>query len=134
MRKILTLFTALITILSLATNAQEKTGKVSGIIRDGGQKTIVSASIMLLRAKDSSVAKITLAGKDGSYQFEKIEDGKKFYAEIPAFRGAWADGSTQKKVVEQLRSVLKGWIELQIERGQSLPSIKGIMPPELSFA
>ena len=75
MRKILTLFTAIITILSLAANAQEKTGKVSGIIRDGGQKTIVSASIMLLRAKDSSVAKITLAGKDGSYQFEKIEDG-----------------------------------------------------------
>ena len=67
-------------------------------------------------------------------QFETIEGGKKFYAELPAFRGAWADGSTQKKVAEQLRSVLKGWIELQIERGQSLPSIKGIMPPELSFA
>ena len=67
-------------------------------------------------------------------RFEKIEGGKKVYAEIPAFRGAWADGSTQRQAVTELRDVLKGWIELQIERGQTLPVVKGIMPPELSMA
>lgn len=58
-------------------------------------------------------------------RFEKIEGGKKVYAEIPAFRGAWADGSTQKEAVAELRDVLKGWIELQLERGQMLPAVKG---------
>jgi predicted RNase H-like HicB family nuclease len=65
---------------------------------------------------------------------EKIDGEKKFYVEIPAFRGVWADGGSKKQAVEDLRQVLKGWIELQVERGQSLPSIKGIMPPELILA
>ena len=67
-------------------------------------------------------------------RFEKIEGGKKIYAEIPAFRGAWADGSTQRQALTELRDVLKGWIELQIERGQVLPAVKGVMPPEMSMA
>jgi predicted RNase H-like HicB family nuclease len=67
-------------------------------------------------------------------RFEKIEGGKKVYAEIPAFRGAWADGSTQRQAMAELRDVLKGWIELQLERGQMLPAVKGIRPPELSMA
>ena len=67
-------------------------------------------------------------------RFEKIEGGKKIYAEIPAFRGAWADGDTQRQVASELRQVLKGWIELQLERGQTLPAVKGIMPPEMSVA
>ena len=67
-------------------------------------------------------------------RFEKIEGGKKVYAEIPAFRGAWADGSTQRQAVAELREVLKGWIELQIERGQTLPAVKGVKAPELSIA
>lgn len=67
-------------------------------------------------------------------RYEKIENGIKVYAEIPAFRGAWAEGATQKKAREELREVLKGWIELQIERSQSLPSVKGVRPPELHFA
>ena len=67
-------------------------------------------------------------------KYEKIEGGKKVYAEIPGFPGTWADGSTQKQVVAELRQVLKGWIELQLERGRTLPNVKGIMPPEMSMA
>jgi predicted RNase H-like HicB family nuclease len=67
-------------------------------------------------------------------RFEKIEGGKKVYAEIPAFRGAWADGGTQRQAVAELREVLKGWIDLQLERGQMLPAVKGVKPPELSMA
>jgi len=67
-------------------------------------------------------------------RYEKIEGGKKVYVEIPGFRGAWAEGRTQKQAAVELRDVLKGWIDLQLERGQSLPNVKGVMPPELSLA
>ncbi len=36
-------------------------------------------------------------------RFEKIEQGTRVYAEIPAFRGVWADGRTRKEAGEQLR-------------------------------
>ena len=76
MKKILTLLTAFFIIISFEGNAQEKKAKVTGVIKDGGQKAIESASIMLLNAKDSAVVKITLAAKDGKYQFESIGEGK----------------------------------------------------------
>jgi len=65
-------------------------------------------------------------------RFEKIEDGMRIYAEIPAFRGVWADGRTRKEAKEQLRQVLKGWIELQTERGQPLPAVNGLRPSQLA--
>ena len=67
-------------------------------------------------------------------RYEKIEGGKKVFGEIPGFRGAWADGRTQKQAAVDLREVLKGWIDLQLERGQPLPNVNGVMPPELSLA
>jgi predicted RNase H-like HicB family nuclease len=69
-----------------------------------------------------------------SARYEKIEEGTKVYAELPAFRGVWADGTTRAAVKDELRQVLRGWIELQLERGQKLPTLKGVPPPQLSFA
>ena len=77
MRKILTLLTVALT-LSLASQAQNSNGKVSGIIVDGGVKTIESATITLHRAKDSSVAKMAVANREGKYSFEGIPDGQYF--------------------------------------------------------
>jgi predicted RNase H-like HicB family nuclease len=67
-------------------------------------------------------------------RFERIESGQKVYAEIPAFRGVWAQGRTREEVRQELRNVLRGWIELQMERGEDLPSIKGLTFKELTFA
>ena len=67
-------------------------------------------------------------------RYERIEDGTKVYAELPAFRGVWADGPTREVVKRGLRSVLESWIELQVERKQALPAIGGVHPPTLSFA
>jgi predicted RNase H-like HicB family nuclease len=67
-------------------------------------------------------------------RFERIDGGRKVYAAIPDFRGVWADGDSRREVREELRQVLKGWIELQIERGYELPSVKGRSFKELSFA
>ena len=75
MRKILTLLTVLLTTLSFVSHAQQTTGKISGTIIDGSSKTIESATITLLRAKDSSVAKMSVADKTGKYAFENVAEG-----------------------------------------------------------
>ena len=67
-------------------------------------------------------------------RFEKIEGGQKIYAQLPAFKGVWAQGRTRREVEKDLREVLSGWIQLQVERGYELPSIKGATPKELTFA
>ena len=75
MRKFLTLFIAIIT-LSFSSQAQKGAGRVSGQVIDGNTKTIEAATITLLRAKDSSVAKLSAANKDGNFVFENVADGK----------------------------------------------------------
>jgi len=67
-----------LTTLSIASYAQGKNGNVHGTVIDGNQKTIESSTITLLRVKDSSVAKISAADKNGKFEFEKIADGKYF--------------------------------------------------------
>lgn len=67
-------------------------------------------------------------------RFETIENGQKIYAEIPACRGVWAQGRTRQEVIKELREVLTGWVELQLERRQELPSINGMKFEELTFA
>ena len=84
MRKILTSLTVVLT-LSFASHAQlnypaadakELKGKISGTVIDGNTKTIESATIALLRAKDSSVAKMSVADKTGKFEFENIAPGQ----------------------------------------------------------
>jgi iron complex outermembrane recepter protein len=74
MRKILTLLTVALT-LSIVSLAQLKNGRVAGKVIDGNTKTIESATITLIRAKDSSVAKISVANKEGNFVFENVAEG-----------------------------------------------------------
>src|SRR5438552_13136432 len=78
MRKLLTLLSAASILLSLTVVAQQKTSKVSGTVIDGNRKIIESSTITLLRARDSSVAKISAADKNGQFEFEKVASGKYF--------------------------------------------------------
>ena len=66
--------------------------------------------------------------------YELLPEGEGYYGEIAALPGVWADGRTRSEAKEQLRQVLKGWIELQTERGQPLPNVKGVRPPQFSLA
>jgi iron complex outermembrane recepter protein len=59
-----------IMLISISLSAQENSAKVSGEIVDGNQKTLASATIALLKAKDSSVMKFTAADKNGYYSFD----------------------------------------------------------------
>ena len=76
MRKIITMLTAALMSFSLISQAQVKDGKVSGMVVDGNVKTIESATITLLRFKDSSVVKLSVANKAGKYEFDVVPEGK----------------------------------------------------------
>ena len=76
MRKIITMLTAALMSFSLISQAQVKDGKVSGMVVDGNVKTIESATITLLRFKDSSVVKLSVANKEGKYEFEAVPEGR----------------------------------------------------------
>lgn len=75
MKKILAFIILMISLLPIDSQAQTKTGTVSGSVIDGNAKTIESATITLLRSKDSSVAKISVANKAGNFLFEDVADG-----------------------------------------------------------
>ena len=64
----------LLGLFSFSSQAQK--GNVTGTVSDGMQKNIEAATISLLKAKDSSVLKFTVAEKDGSYRFEGINYGQ----------------------------------------------------------
>jgi iron complex outermembrane recepter protein len=62
--------------LSIIVTAQTSPSKIEGTVIDGSAKTIESATITLLKAKDSSVAKISVADKAGKYVFENTPIGQ----------------------------------------------------------
>lgn len=75
MRKLLTLLTVALTALSFVSFAQTKNGRVNGTVIDGNTKTIESATITLLNAKDSTMAKMSVADKTGKFSFDGIAPG-----------------------------------------------------------
>jgi hypothetical protein len=92
MRKLLTLLTVVLTlsfvslaqttnnpatvVASEAKQQQIVKGKISGKVIDGSTKTIESATITLLRTKDSSVAKMSVADKTGKFEFADVAEGQ----------------------------------------------------------
>jgi hypothetical protein len=76
MKKSITLITAFFAALSFDSQAQINNGKVSGSIIDRSAKAIESATITLLRAKDSTVAKMAVADKTGKFSFDGVFEGK----------------------------------------------------------
>jgi predicted RNase H-like HicB family nuclease len=67
-------------------------------------------------------------------RYEKIDNGTRVYTELPNFPGAWADGHSRVEANRSLRQVLRGWIELQLERGHPLPELKRARTRQLSLA
>ncbi len=75
MRKFI-FFTAALLVMSMCARAQAKNGKISGSIKDGAQKNLQSATVTLLRAKDSSSVKFSVTNKSGDYEFYRYSEGK----------------------------------------------------------
>jgi iron complex outermembrane recepter protein len=77
MKMLIKILTVLVMSGSLLTSyAQTSPGKVSGKVGDVNQSTLNSASISLLRAKDSSVIKMSVASKEGRFEFDNIPAGR----------------------------------------------------------
>ena len=74
MKKILTFLAAFLGLF-VAGYAQND-GKVNGTVIDGSQKTIESATIALLRVRDSSTVKFSIADKTGRFAFENVPAGR----------------------------------------------------------
>jgi len=75
MRRIFTLL-AIFFGTAMFVQAQTKTGKITGSIKDGPQKNLQSATITLLRAQDSSSVKFSVTNKEGNYEFVNVREGK----------------------------------------------------------
>jgi hypothetical protein len=78
MRKILTMLTVALSVLTFSSYSQVKTGKITGTVVDGNTKTIESATITLLRSKDSTVVKMSVADKSGKFEFDAVPEGRYF--------------------------------------------------------
>ena len=75
MKKLSTLLSIAI-LFCFITQAQN--GKITGSVKDASMKSIHSATVSLLKSRDSSVAKFVATDKDGQYEFLDIADGKYF--------------------------------------------------------
>ncbi|WP_234734600.1 outer membrane beta-barrel protein [Tellurirhabdus bombi] len=75
--KTFTLLGLVLGISTLGVQAQGPAkGKVSGIVLDGTQKPFEYATMMLLRAKDSTLVKGAVSGAAGKYEFENVAGGR----------------------------------------------------------
>ncbi|HTQ63302.1 MAG TPA: TonB-dependent receptor [Puia sp.] len=76
--KKLTLMLASVALISLSSFGQSDQNKknIHGFVTDDSQKGIESASVSLLKAKDSSVLKTIVSDRSGHFQFTGIADGK----------------------------------------------------------
>ncbi|MEK7118012.1 MAG: type II toxin-antitoxin system HicB family antitoxin [Patescibacteria group bacterium] len=57
-------------------------------------------------------------------QYEMIDDGKRFYAEIKALRGVWATGRTLEECRANLLSALEGWLIFRLRNQLPVPHFK----------
>jgi predicted RNase H-like HicB family nuclease len=58
-------------------------------------------------------------------EYKELEDGT-WFAEIPGFKGVWANGKTVEESRKELISVLEEWIILKLRDRDSVPEIDGL--------
>jgi len=75
MIKFYALIVLLFIIFTFPCIAQSKKGRVEGYIKSTDGSPINAATISLLRAKDSALAKAVIADKTGNFEIENVADG-----------------------------------------------------------
>jgi iron complex outermembrane recepter protein len=70
--------TGLLCFLSIVVIAQNKSGKISGVVTDTNAQPVESATASLQRAKDSSLVKVALSDSYGLFEFENLPEGEYF--------------------------------------------------------
>jgi predicted RNase H-like HicB family nuclease len=58
-------------------------------------------------------------------EYKKLDDGT-WYAEMPGFKGVWANAETVEDCRKELISVLEEWIVLKLRDGDVVPEVNGL--------
>ena len=61
----------------------------------------------------------------GKAQYKKLDD-ETWFAEIPGFKGVWANAGTVEECRRELLEVLEEWMILKIRDGDPIPEIEGV--------
>ncbi len=69
---------SLLQIFFFVSLAQERNGKIDGIVKDGDGKPLDAVTVSILKQTDSSLIKIALTDKSGAFTFDHIAGGKYF--------------------------------------------------------
>lgn len=110
MRKIKLLLLAILSATGLVSQAQQGSGRITGVVTDGSAKTLESATIALLRFSDSTVVKLSAADRNGNFLFEQVPDGK-YFVRISAI-GHQTGFSTPVELTPQQREVQVKTVDL----------------------
>jgi len=57
-------------------------------------------------------------------QYKPLDDGT-WFAEVPGFRGIWANGNSIEECRQELMEVLEEWLILKIRDRDPIPEIDG---------
>jgi Outer membrane protein beta-barrel family/Carboxypeptidase regulatory-like domain len=63
-------------VIALTSLGQARAGKIDGIVKDAGGKSMDAVTVALLKKSDSSAAKTTMTDQSGRFKMEGIETGK----------------------------------------------------------
>ena len=58
-------------------------------------------------------------------EYKKLEDGS-WFAEIPGFKGVWANGKRVEDCRKELITVLEEWIILKLRDKDPIPEVDGL--------
>ena len=58
-------------------------------------------------------------------EYKKLEDGT-WFADIPGFKGVWANGERVEECRKELITVLEEWIILKLRDKDPLPEVDGL--------
>jgi predicted RNase H-like HicB family nuclease len=59
-------------------------------------------------------------------KYELLPDGEGYYAEIPGFKGLWANADTLEGCREELLGTLQDWMLIRMDHSLPLPVVDGI--------
>jgi len=66
-------------------------------------------------------------------EYKKLEDGT-WFAEIPGFRGVWANGRNIEECRKELLTVLEEWLVLKLRDKDPIPAVDGLKVEIKEFA
>ncbi|WP_205511348.1 TonB-dependent receptor [Longitalea arenae] len=148
MKNTSTWLTGILCFLSIVVTAQNRSGKVSGVITDADAQPVESASASLQRAKDSSLVKVAVTDKYGLFEFDNILQGDYFVTvtavgykkisskrftvpvastyKIPSFQLQKADAKTLGEVtVSAKRPLIENKIDRMVVNVEAAPTNAG---------